>query len=247
MVDDLQDLPNAHFLKRHKCYWGGFGHVAASLEGIKEISHMDIYFDYVVLLTGQDYPIKSNRYISTFFRKHAGALFLEYFPLPHDAWQNRGLNRIESWHFHLFDKHLIFPPNRYFPFKRKFPEGFRSFGGSSYWCLTRECVEYVYGFTERNVAFVNFFKYVDVPDEMFFQTLILNSRFAEKAVNDNLRYIDWRDLSSGSPAILRKDDFVHIAASSKLFARKFDMKIDAGVLDMIDEQILGTHEHSRDS
>jgi hypothetical protein len=79
---------------------------------------------------------------------------------------------------------------------------------------------------------------VDVPDEIFFQTIILNSSFARRAVNDNLRYIEWKDPDAGSPAILRKSDFQKLASSSKLFARKFDMTVDTEVLDFIDREII---------
>ena len=238
MISGLNHLPNVHFVKRHKCYWGDFGHVAATLEGIDEIFNTGVNFDYAILLTGQDYPIKSNYHIDAFFQEHAGALFLEHFSLPRDAWQNHGLDRIETWHLRLFNRHFRFPPGRDLPFKRKFPRGFKPFGGSSYWCLSRECIEYIHIFTKQNARFVNFFKYVDIPDEIFFQTIILNSHFAKRVVNDDLRYVDWKDLNSGSPAILCKKDFEVIALSSKLFARKFDMTIDADVLDMIDERLV---------
>lgn len=242
MVKGLSDCPNVRFLKRHKCDWGGFGHVAATLEGIAEVFRTDTRFDYAILLTGQDYPIKSNRHIAAFFEEHKGKLFLEFFPLPTDTWQNRGIvggmDRIEAWHWHIFKRHIWFPPGRRFPIKRRFPKGFRPFGGSSYWCLPRECIEYIYELTKRNRTFVHFFRYVDVPDEIFFQTIILNSPFERMTVNDNLRYIDWKDLNSSSPAILCKNDFVNIATSPNLFARKFDMAIDADVLDLIDEKIL---------
>src|SRR5438093_69744 len=54
MVMGLQALPNVRFLKRHKCEWGGFGHVAATLEGIAEIFRTSTPCDYAILLTGQD-------------------------------------------------------------------------------------------------------------------------------------------------------------------------------------------------
>jgi len=238
MVSGLSQLPNVYFVKRHTCRWGDFGHVAATLEGIDEIVTTGTNCDYVILLTGQDYPIKPNRHIDTFFQEHAGELFLEHFSLPCDVWENSGLNRIEAWHVRLFNRHFSFPPGRRFLFRRKFPEGFKPFGGSSYWCLSRECIEYIHRFTRANPTFVHFFRHVDVPDEIFFHTIILNSPFARKAVNDNLRYIDWRDFNAGSPAVLCKNDFDKIAMSSKLFARKFDMTIDADVLDMIDEKVL---------
>jgi hypothetical protein len=237
----LSHRPNVHFLKRHRCDWGGFGHVAATLEGIAAILRTNTRFDYAILLTGQDYPIKPNRHITAFFEEHKGKLFLEFFPLPTNIWQNRGIvggmDRIEAWHWRLGKRHVWFPPGRRLPIKRRFPTGFQPFGGSSYWCLARECIEYIYRLTTQNHAFVNFFKYVDVPDELFFQTIILNSPFARMAVNDNLRYIAWKDPDAGSPAILCKSDFGNLLSSSKLFARKFDVSVDAAVLDLIDQKL----------
>ena len=238
MVDGLQHLPNVRFLKRYTCYWGGFGHVAATLEGISEILRTSTDFDYAILLTGQDYPIKSNRFIDAFLVEHQGKLFMEFFALPHKEWQNCGMERIEAWHWRVIHRHFKFYPGRHFPIKRKFPQGFDPFGGSSYWCLSRECVEYIYQLTTQRRGFVDFFKYVDVPDEIFFQTIILNSPFKRMAVNDNLRYIEWPDPDPGSPAILRKCDFGKILSSPKLFARKFDVNVDAEVLDLIDQEIL---------
>jgi hypothetical protein len=237
MVNGVSDLRCVHFVRRHRCEWGGFGHVAATLEAISELVKWGIDYDYAILLTGQDYPIKSNRYIHQFFEEHRGQLFLEHFPLPNDEWQNSGMDRIEAWHWYIWGRHYIFSPDDRFPIKRKFPKDFRPYGGSSYWCLTRECVEYIHACTRRNPGLVRFFRYVDVPDELFFQTIICNSPFVRMAVNDNLRYIEWNDLDSGSPAILTSNDLDKLLSSSNLFARKFDVNVDAQVLDLIDQEI----------
>ncbi|NGY93813.1 beta-1,6-N-acetylglucosaminyltransferase [Bacillus megaterium] len=37
----------------------------------------------------------------------------------------------------------------------------------------------------------NYFKYVLIPDEIFFQTILLNSKFKDEIINDNLTYINW--------------------------------------------------------
>jgi hypothetical protein len=242
MVDGLRSLSNVRFIRRHKCDWGGFGHVAASLEGIADLIRTSTRFDYAVLLTGQDYPIKPNSHIAEFFERHRGKLFLEFFPLPTDLWHNRGrvggMDRIEAWHWRVWKRHFRFPPGHRFPIRRKFPDGFRPFGGSSYWCLPRECIQYIHDLTTHNRAFTRYFKYVDVPDEIFFQTIIMNSPFQGMAVNDNLRYIDWKDPAAGRPAILSASDFEKLLASPKLFARKFDARVEGEVLDLIDERIL---------
>ncbi|OGO25061.1 MAG: hypothetical protein A2W33_07650 [Chloroflexi bacterium RBG_16_52_11] len=237
MVNGTKHLSNVFFLKRHRCYWGDFGHVRATIEGINEIINRDTPFDYAVLLTGQDYPIKTNEHIQTFFRQSKGKSFMDYFPLPSDNWEGGGMQRLELWHVRLSNHHYAFPKNSNLLIKRKFPKGFQPFGGSSYWSLSRACIAYLYEFIKTNRRFINYFKYVDVPDELVFQTILLNSPFAESIVNDDLRYIEWKEWDAGSPAVLDKYDFDRLTRSSKLFARKFDLNVDAEVLDLIDQAI----------
>lgn len=250
-VAGLGGLPNVHFLTRHRSYWGGFGHVAASIKGLRELSRRGIAFDYVILLTGQDYPIKTNAQIAQFLQHSDGKSYLDYAELPHDGPVSR--HRIDYWHLR-FGRHLAFPTRRgfrsrpiallwrvlvaLFPWKRRFPAGFRPYVGSSYWCLSRECVEYVNDFIARNPAFVRFFRYVDIPDELFFHTLLVNSPWREKIINASLTYSDWTNPAAGLPAVLGREDFEKLCHSPKLFARKFDTTKDAAVLDLIDREIL---------
>ena len=82
VADSLRHFSNVYFLERHKCYWGDFSHVNATIKGIEEIFSRSIPFDYVFLLTGQDYPIKSNSQIEKFLIENQRKSFMEYFPLP---------------------------------------------------------------------------------------------------------------------------------------------------------------------
>jgi hypothetical protein len=85
---------------------------------------------------------------------------------------------------------------------------------------------------------VRFFRYVDVPDEIFFHTIVLNSPLRDTVVNDDLRYLEWREPElAGGPALLGESDFDKIMSSGDLFARKFDITVDPDILDMIDAQI----------
>jgi len=104
---------------------------------------------------------------------------------------------------------------------------------------------------------------------MFFQTIILNSDLRDRVQNVRLyaewsatttaaaklredamlpedsfsfRYIDWRKDrtdSSGSPAVLDERDWPELKATSDLFARKFDTRLSATLLDRIDKDLLG--------
>lgn len=231
LVDDIGDLRSVELLERHACHWGGFGHVRATLKGIAWLAARGFEFDYLILLTGQDYPIKSNAFIERFFADRCGTSFMLFDSLPTEWWSPRGgLDRIEYPHLRFNGHHARLPV------KRSFPRGLKPYGGGAYWSLSRDAVEYVSDFLQDRPDVVAFFKHVDIPDEIFFQTVLLNSSLAKTVVSDNLRHIDWT--RGPRPAILETSDFEALAGSPKLFARKFDVRHDEQILDLIDERLL---------
>lgn len=232
MVRGIAGLPRVDFLERHACNWGGFGHVEATLKAIGAIAETSVPFDYAVLLTGQDYPIKSNVYIQKFFESAESRAFIDHFPLPSEHWEKGGLERVRWWHFRVLGRHLRLPA------KRVIPNGFQPYGGSSYWCLPGACIAYLQDFVQNNPGFVDFFRHVDVPDELFFQTILLNSEWKRSVENENLHYVDWKDAGSGSPSVLTMSDFQQLARSAQLFARKFDPALDTDILEAIDRHLL---------
>jgi hypothetical protein len=230
LVASLRNAP-VSFLDRHACHWGGFGHVRATLKGIQELTAQRIPFDYAILLTGQDYPIKPNAYIRGFFERNHPKSFMGVSHLPSASWSPRGgLDRIEHPHLRFYGHHVQLP------WKRDFPAGLEPHGGGAYWCLSRECIDYVAEFVARHPDVVTFFRRVDIPDEIFFHTILMSSPLRGSIVNDNLRYIDWT--RGVRPAVLETGDFEALRDSPKLFARKFDVTQDVNVLDLIDRELL---------
>ncbi|MEH2260916.1 beta-1,6-N-acetylglucosaminyltransferase [Nostoc sp.] len=254
IFNQFKELTNVFFIKRYNSVWGTVNIVKATLEGINLIVETGLEFDYIILLSGQDYLIKSNAYIKTFLQANQGKEFIEYFSLPDSRWGGGGLRRIEYWHIRWNNKCFSIPEKQEFkspiasflysllilPFlkKRKLPEGFAIYGGSQFWCLTGECIKWINIFVKKNPKFVKRFNYTFCADEIFFHTLILNSPFKDKVVNDNLRYIDWSNINPYHPKTLDKNEFEKIRQSEKLFARKFDASKDSDILDMIDQRIL---------
>jgi len=234
----LRDIPRVEWLTRRRCYWSGFGIVAAMLEAIERIARRG-GFDYVMPLTWDSYPLRSNREIMEYLRSLEGRSCLEYEPFPAAGLAGGGLERIERWHWpcRVFGRQLSFP-NRYLnlPIKRRFPADLQPFSGSGGWCLSAECVEYVAACVAANPRSVRFFERVYAPDESLFQTIVLNSPFADRLVNDDVRYIDWSG-TPPPPKILTTADFDSLMSSADLFARKFDITKDAQILDLIDEAI----------
>ncbi|MBU3143988.1 beta-1,6-N-acetylglucosaminyltransferase [Clostridium sp. CF012] len=211
---------NVFFIDRCRCTWGDFGIVDATIEGIKTIIISNLKIDYVVLLSGQDYPIKSNKDIKEYFTTNNGKCFIQNHPIPRPGWHNGLYDRI--------------PP------KYKLPWNISLWGGSTWWCLTRECIYYVYYFIIKNPGYIEYCNHLFAPDEIFFHTIVMNSSLKSNVINDGLKYIDWDSVPPPqcNPATLCKKYFPILSNSASLFARKFDIEYDYEILDMIDKDIL---------
>jgi len=76
VYDTLQECfagqPDVFFSERHRCYWGRIGIVRGTISCIKKAIQLNLPFDYAVLLSGEDYPIKTNEQIREFLSKNAG-------------------------------------------------------------------------------------------------------------------------------------------------------------------------------
>ena len=103
------------------------------------------------------------------------------------------------------------------------------YGGSTWWSLSRETLQYVINYTKKEKYLINRMKYTFCPEELYFQTVIMNSDYSKKVINNNLRYMDWNyrrvGKYSSSPAVLNLSDLIHIKRSFYLFARKFESSI----------------------
>lgn len=227
---DFAGIKNLTFIKRFATNWGGFGLVQATLEAIRQIRQKN-EFDYMILLSGQDYPIKSKEELIEFLTANLGYSFMEYYPFPHPLWKdNGGYDRINKWYFSFPMKRTWLSTKiRYGMYRlmnwlkpdRRFPEGFIPYGGAQWWCLYKDCIQYIDDFVKTHKSFVRFFRTVRIPDEIFFHTILLNSPLSKKIINRKLTYVDWN--CSPGPKVLEKSDLEKLQKSNNFFARKFDL------------------------
>ena len=69
------------------------------------------------------------------------------------------------------------------------------------------------GYLERYYAY---FKNCNCPDESFFQTLMMNSSYADRRM-DYLHYVEWPE-GMNNPKVLTMDDYHKLVVSEKLMA-----------------------------
>lgn len=243
LIDEFSNNPYIYFVeKRVKCFWGDFSLVEATLECMKCLEENNITYNYAVLLSGQDYPIKSNGEIFQFFQENYGSEFIECEKFPVKKWWGGGMNRLHYYYYNKSDNALKYVKCsmisllRKIKVKRKLPE-MDFYGGSQWWALTNEAIKFIIDYVNRNKLSVSFFEYSHIPDEIFFHTIIMNSHFKTAIKNDNLKYIHWIKHDQSSPSVLRAEDIDSILNIKKLFARKFDMNTDYKIIELLDSVI----------
>ena len=236
--EKFSDDPSVRFVTPRACYWGSFGIVEATLDAIRSLLAAEGNVDRVLLLSGQDYPIKPRRYIKAFLERQDDQEFIESFALtsPNKWTEHSGpykdLNRILHWHVSFRSRFV------HIPIRRSLPGRLKPHGGSQWWCLSRSCIEYLHHFIQDNPRVLEYFRHSFIPDELFFQTLVSNSPFADRVTGSSLTYEDWDAPAPPYPAVMDASYLSILAASHKLFARKFDQTKDMEILDRIDQMLL---------
>lgn len=223
--DALRGVPRLHLLPRHVCHWGGFGHVEASLEGIRWF--VGTGATHAVLLTGQCYPLRPIEAFERWLCGVGDASIISHLPLPHPRWRRGGLDRLEEHHFRFLGRPWHVRLRR-----RALPAGLTAHGGSSYWCLSRAAAARVIAFVDRRPDVVDFFRHVWIPDETFFQTILASVAHDCTLIDDDVHHIEWTP-HLPNPGVIA--DPGPALASGRWFARKFD---DEAVLDEIDSRAL---------
>jgi hypothetical protein len=231
---------NVVFSERHRCYWGRIGIVRATVACIRKAIQLGLPFDYAFLLSGEDYPIKSTDHVKRFLSKNSGKEFIESFAFDKpNRWSRHGgsynpLNRVLFWTLFFRSKHIQIK------WQRRFPLGFKPHLGSQWWCLSKECIEYLNTFIARNPKYVRYFNWVFIPDECFFQSILSNSPYARKIAGDGIRYADWENPNPNYPRTLMISDLEKLRESPALFARKFDAVRSQELVDRLDDEIGST-------
>ncbi len=236
----LADDRHVHFIEeRYRVRWGQFTIVEASLACLRHLRTLG-NFDRVLLMSGQDYPVRPLHEIRAFFEAHPEQQFMEMFRLDQPNWfatqdgPYDAMRRIRNYHLFIRSRiHLDFPvPGR------RLPAGLQPHGGSFWWSLTGDCVNHVLDVFDGNPQIERYFRHTFLADETFYQTIVGSSPFAETVDQDFRRYVDWTNPNPTPPRILVMEDFDKMAASTALFARKMDPTRSDELLARIDSELL---------
>ena len=235
----LKSLDNVYFIEnRMDVKWADFSTVLATFQCIKEIVDTGIKYDFINFLSGQDYPLVRPQMLNEFFIKNLGKEFLSYRDIRND-WVE-GLIRMEKFYFtglNFSGKYMAQDILNTIMPKRKIPYNLHPYGKSMFWMLSPGAAMHVVNTVEGDKKLHHFFSLCWGSDEFVFQTILMNSSYKDKVVNNNYRYIDW-SAGGANPKVLGIEDADRLLKTDMLFARKFDMTKKPEILDFIDKYLL---------
>lgn len=229
------------FIKhRVSVVWGSINEVEYQMELVRAALLSDLSFDYLITLSGMDYPVWEKGQMLEFFDRQQGHEFLCGAPI---TMHGKGSK--------LYREYRLFAslPWKYGSVKSKFRVllrktlwmlGFRKpltfsvceseynlYKGAAWWAISPELAAYILGEWDKNDKLVSYFKTSFCPAETFAQTVafnnkqwrnrcIVNPTWEGLEVNTPLTFIHYHPVMK----ILTEDDYDDIVSSGKMFARK---------------------------
>jgi hypothetical protein len=147
--------------QKYKVNWGGLNHLRSILFLAEEaLKNKEAY--YFHLISGHDYPIKPAAEFLEFFKRNSDSEYIDHFKVPKAGWANNGgMDRIKYYNFYdlLNSKNpkqkgwiwRLVSIQKKLGLKRSISSKMPNlYGGSTWWSLSRACLDYVVTFTKNN-------------------------------------------------------------------------------------------------
>lgn len=239
--EDIEKSDGVYLLPKKDCVdvqWAQFSEVKATLNLLNVAISKGGYSHYF-LISGQDFPLKSIGEIVRFLNERKDENFIDCalikrFEKRNDIYFPRMVIGRRIWQ-KILKGILVYSTggwNQTFSvIKRLKPANVQYYFGSQWWCLNDAMVKWIYNFLENYPEYIKLFKHSLCPDECFFQTLVMNSPFAN-TTKPYLHYIKW-EKGKSSPKTLTTIDYEELKKAEKLIARKFDINVDAEIIERL--------------
>ncbi|XP_033826932.2 xylosyltransferase 1-like [Periophthalmus magnuspinnatus] len=230
--------------------WGGASLLTMYLRSMDDLLKMtDWSWDFFINLSAADYPIRTNEQLVGFLSKYRNMNFIKSHGRDTARFiRKQGLDRL----FFECDTHMWRLGDR------KIPEGIAVDGGSDWFLLNRQFVDYVVNSGDALVTNMKrFYGYTLLPAESFFHTVLENSALCQTMVDNNLRVTNWNrklgckcqykhivDWCGCSPNDFKPSDLPRFQSPQQssrpaFFARKFEASVSQEVINQLDEYLFG--------
>ncbi|MDZ4095986.1 MAG: DUF5928 domain-containing protein [Paracoccaceae bacterium] len=210
--------------RRHKCGWGEWSLVAATLEAVRAAADAFPRATHFYMLSGDCMPIKSADYAHEFLDGD-DADYIESFDFFKSDWIKTGIREERLIYRHWFNersqKWLFYASMQVqarLGMARRVPADLQIQIGSQWWCLRRRTMEAVLELCDRRRDVMRFFATSWIPDETFFQTLVRHLVPEDEIRTRTLTFLMFTDY--GMPVTFYNDNYDLLLSQDYLFARK---------------------------
>jgi len=236
--------PSVVLAKRVKCGWGEWSLVEASLNMIEAALTAFREATHFFLMSGDCMPIKPAHLIHSFL-DNADQDLIEHADFFKGDWIKTGMKEDRLVYRHWFNeraqRQLFYGSlgfQRKLGLSRAIPDGIRMRIGSQWWVLRRDTIEKIRSFLRERRDVSRFFKTTWIPDETFFQTLVMHLVPRAEVVSRPPTLLMFSDY--GMPVTFHGDHFDMLRAQDALFARKIsdhgdELREQLGALFMSDD------------
>lgn len=234
-ADDISQRANVCSV--YKIYWGAVEHLKAFLLLMEQAYTSGKGYDFYHLATGQDFFACPLSKFDSLLKP--GNIYMDIFHLPKKGWWHGGLHILRYKTLaskmdlrlrcnKLLDKLYLYW--QYLTCQARPLPAYPLAGGSVYFSISTGGVKFI---LESAIAkdLLGRMENTTCAEEIFFQTVLINSRYRDRIIANNLRYMDWSVPSP--PKFLTEKDFEKIVQSGSLFCRKIDSNVSKKLIDKL--------------
>lgn len=225
----ISDFENTFILESESIVWWWYSMVNVELNGIKKLLNLWLNWDFFINLSWQDFPLKTQKEINNFLFENKDN---NYIKVSNQIVERPDtMNRIQN--YFIDNWNYVYEVSNE---KRDFLKDTIPYIWWQWMILNRNCCEFICNSLETK-KFTDYYINTLIPDESFFQTLLMNTSFDWNIINDDKRAIIW--VNDGDiklrPKTFKKGDINFLSLKNNLFARKFDDNEDSEIIDFIKE------------
>lgn len=244
LYEELQDEYNGEkrvqIVSKYNVSWGSYNHLLAVVYLMGLVTR-NPNIKYVHVISGQDYPVADAKRFAEF--ETCGKV---YMTCKRVMETNDGILRrygikhyfaplldIRSSCYYRLDHHFACQRRRIGRFEVQ-----DLYKGMIWVSMPIDVCIYIYIYIHSYYGrcFYKGLRFSEIPEEVFFQTIIMHSKYKDCVVCDNLRYTLWQEKNGSSPGILDESDYEAILDSTAVFARKIDTDYSLKLIGLLDEE-----------
>lgn len=230
-----------YIVSKYNIQWGSEKHLWAIIDLFKRAC-LGGHYAYYHLITASDYPTKPLCEFKSFFSEQNDKIYVDYHQLPWENWVGEGgLERIKyywlgnQWLDSRTNKmrlmKLLLKIQRKVRFSRNISFYPQWYGGLSYFSVPHDAALAIAKMPWSKVKRMT--RFTHIAEEIYLQTVLVNTFPSERLVNNPLRYTVWQGSASG-PELLTEKNYDDIIQSDAFFARKVEEPVSGPLMKQLD-------------